>query len=380
MKTLRPILLVVAIATLLTACGQDKPVAEAPRAVRTAEVRYDTAGEINRYFGSVHARHEVDQAFRVGGKVVQRRVEVGQAVHEGDVLAVLDDSDYRLAEEATRQQLVSATTQAHQAELDRQRLNALKIDGSVSASDEEHAQSGELKAKAAAEAEARNLELARNRLAYTTLRASQSGVVTAVRFEVGQVMAEGQPVVSIADPGEPELVVDVPEDQLRQFEHAHFAAALTSDPGTPIPLALRELSPQASSQTRTFRAKLRPTDAHALPLGASAIVLAQGNPDETPLAAIPASAITQSNGHPAVWAVRGVRAAGRGESIGTVQLVPVAVHGYRNDAALVSGAPAGARVVIAGVQKMAPGLRVAVPDTAPRPGTQSNVSTQQAAL
>ena len=45
--------------------------------------------------------------------------------------------------------------------------------------------------RAAAEAEARKLELARNRLKYTVLRASQSGVVTAVRFEVGQVVAEG---------------------------------------------------------------------------------------------------------------------------------------------------------------------------------------------
>ena len=62
----------------------------------------------------------------------------------------------------------------------------------------------------------RKLELARNRLKYTVLRASQSGVVTAVRFEVGQVVAEGQPIVSIANEGEPEIVADVPED--------HFAS------------------------------------------------------------------------------------------------------------------------------------------------------------
>ena len=48
------------------------------------------------------------------------------------MLAVLDDTDYRLAEEAARQQLVAATTQARQAESDRQRLEALKTDGSVS--------------------------------------------------------------------------------------------------------------------------------------------------------------------------------------------------------------------------------------------------------
>ena len=75
-------------------------------------------------------------------------------------------------------------------------------------------------------------------------------------------------------------------------------------------------------------------------------------------AAIPASAITQANGQPAVWVVR--RQGGEATG-GTVELVQVAVHGYRNDEVLVSGLPAGELVVTAGVQKMAPGLRVALP-------------------
>ena len=49
--------------------------------------------------------------------------------------------------------------------------------------------------------------------------------------------------------------------------------------------------------------------------------------------------------------------------IGRMVVRAVAVHGYRNELALVSGVPAGAQVVTAGVQKMAPGLKVAVPAT-----------------
>ena len=209
--------LTVITVAVLSACTS-KPPAEPLRAVRTAEIRYDKTQETNRYVGTVQSRHEVNEAFRVGGKVAQRKVDVGQKVREGDVLAVLDDTDYRLAEDAARQQLVAATTQARQAESDRHRLNALKTDGSVSASDDEKAQTGAQTTSAAAEAEARKLELARNRLKYTVLRASQSGVVTAVRFEVGQVVAEGQPVVSIANEGEPEIVADVPEDHLGSIQ------------------------------------------------------------------------------------------------------------------------------------------------------------------
>jgi RND family efflux transporter MFP subunit len=318
--------------------------------------------EANRYVGTVHARHEVEHAFRVGGKVAERRVEVGQAVREGDILAVLDDVDYRLAEEATGQQLVAAQAQAKQAESDRQRLKALKADGSVSAADEERADSEAQKTKAAAEAEARKLELARNRLKYTVLRASRSGVVSGIRLEVGQVVAEGQPVVTIAGEGEPEIVVDVPEDHLAVFKAARFKASLASAPEEAFDVVLRELSPQAAAQTRTYRARLKPAKARQLPLGATAtLVSSRIAPESAPAAPVPASALTQSNGQPAVWIVR----RSGGDAAGTVALVPISVHGYRNDEALVSGLPAGELVVTAGVQKMAPGLQVALPSTAP---------------
>mgnify|MGYP003694166167 CR=1 FL=1 len=107
--SLAPAFVVVAViaVAVLSACTS-KPPPEALRAVRTAEIRYDKTQETNRYVGTVQSRHEVNEAFRVGGKVVQRKVDVGQKVREGDVLAVLDDTDYRLAEEAARQQLVAA--------------------------------------------------------------------------------------------------------------------------------------------------------------------------------------------------------------------------------------------------------------------------------
>jgi membrane fusion protein, multidrug efflux system len=343
-------------ALVLLGCAPDKPPAEALRMVRTVELRYDKAREANRYFGTVQARHEVDQGFRVGGKIASRKVDVGQSVREGEVLAVLDAVDYRLAEEAASQQLVASKAQARQAESDRKRLEALKADGSVSAADEEQAQTRAQQTKAAAEADESKLELARNRLKYTVLRAPRSGVVTVVRAEVGQVVAEGQPVVSIAAQGEPEIVVDVPEDHFASFKKSQYKAWLATAPGETFELSLRELSLQAAQQTRSYRARLKPVAPRPLPLGATATVLVERIAAEAPMATIPASAITQANGEPAVWIVR----RGDNGAAGTVELTPVVVHGYRNDEVLVSGPPAGVLVVTAGVQKMAPGLHVAL--------------------
>ena len=369
MKPSFPMTLVpLSIAAMLSGCSHQPP-PEPLRAVRTVEIRYDKTQETDRYFGSVQSRYEVDQAFRVSGKVASRKVDVGQKVRQGDVIAVLDNSDYKLAAEAAQQQLTAAEAQARQAESDRKRLNALKTDGSVSPSDDEKAQSNAQTTRATAEAEARKVELAHNRLEYTVLRASQDGVVTSVKFEVGQVVAEGQPVVSIAKEGEPEIVVNVPEDQWSVFKSSRYKATLTSVPDQPFEVVLRDLSPQAAATTRTFRARLKPATPRPLPLGASATLVVDRPVADNAAATIPAASITQNKGQPAVWVVRREGA----ETVGTVQLLTVSVHAYRNDAVLVSGPSAGELVVTAGVQKMAPGLKVAFP------GAESNLESKQAA-
>ena len=300
----------------------------------------------------MQSRHEVNEAFRVGGKVLQRKVDVGQKVREGDVLAVLDDADYRHAEEAARQQFVAATTQARQAESDRKRLDALKSDGSVSVSDDEKAQSSAETATATAEATARQLELARNRLKYTVLRASQSGVVTAVRFEVGQVVAEGQPVVSIANEGEPEIVADVPEDHLAGIQGVALQGMARKRARADVRgRAARTVAASGSANANLPR-----------PLEAGDAAAAAARRDRHARRRAPGRR-SAGGGDPCLGdhaeqgPARGLGGSPHGsEPVGTVDLLGVVVHGYRNDEVLVSGPPAGELVVTAGVQKMAPGL------------------------
>ena len=231
----------------------------------------------------------------------------------------------------------------------------------MSASDEEHARSTLTTSRAAAEADARKLELARNQVKYTVLRASRSGVVTSVRMpRSGQVVAAGQPVFAIANESEPEIVMDVPEARLQAFKTARFTAWLANEPDKKFEVVLRELSAQAAAQTRTYRARLKPASPRALPLGATATLVTQQELGGAQFAAIPAAAITQMQGRPALWTAS---RAGN-QPIGTVKLAPVVIHAYRNDEVLVSGLPDGTLVVTAGVQKMAPGLRVALPGAA----------------
>ena len=162
--------------------------------------------------------------------------------------------------------------------------------------------------------------------------------------------------MSVAAEGEPEIVVDVPEDHVAAFRQAKYKATLASAPDESFEVSLRELAPQAAAQTRTYQARLKPTSARHLPLGSTATLVAERATAATPLAAVPTAAITQAGGKPAVWVVRR-----QADATATVELVPVTVHSYRNDEVLLTGPRAGELVVTAGVQKMAPGLRVALP-------------------
>lgn len=344
------------LTTQLCACSESTPTAQTFRPVKAVKLHYEDMSNTSSYFATVASRYEVDQAFRVGGKVLERRVDVGQSVAAGDILAVLDDVDYRLNQEAAQQRLSAATAAARQAESDWLRLEALKKEGSVSESLEEQAHSTLLTTRAAAEAEARQLELARNQVKYTRLHASTSGVITALHMEVGQVVAPGQAVISIANESEPEIIVDIPENNLTEFKNSHYKATLTSAANDSFDVVLRELSMQATPQTRTYRAKLKPATPRKLPLGASATLVAKHTSQNTQVATIPATALTQYQGFPAVWTVRPL-----GDGVtGTVELINIAVEDYRNDEILVSGPISGTLVVTAGIQKMAPGLQVSL--------------------
>ena len=89
--------LAAAIILLLTGCSPRPPSVDVPRPIRSVELSYGGARDVNRYFAAVQARYQVDEAFRVAGKATQRQVDVGQKVRRGEILAVLDDADYRLA-------------------------------------------------------------------------------------------------------------------------------------------------------------------------------------------------------------------------------------------------------------------------------------------
>jgi RND family efflux transporter MFP subunit len=181
-----------------------------------------------------------------------------------------------------------------------------------------------------------------------------AGVVTAVLQEPGQVVAAGQGVVRVAATGALEVMVDLPEHRLAEVVRADRVRwTLWADPDTPRPARLRELSPAADVQTRTFRARFALDEVPPYAQLGMTATLTVERAGEGPVAALPATAISQQGTGPAVWTVD--------PAAGSVRLVPVEVAGWRGDAVLIRGGVAeGASVVTAGVHKLDASRRVRV--------------------
>jgi RND family efflux transporter MFP subunit len=346
---------------LLAACRLNGPAAEAsptpaaqPRPVQVAEVQLAPASGTAAFTGTVRARREVDVAFRASGRVVERLVEVGERVEAGQVLARLDPADLALSLRSAEAELASAEASARQAANDAARSRSLLAAGHVSAAFDDQRQAA---ARAATERVASvraSLELARNRLSYTTLRAPSAGVVTALLAEAGQVLPEGQPLLRMADPAERELLVRLPESALATLGETTAEASFWARPGSAIPATLREVAPQADATLRTYAARFALADAPdwvALGMTGTIRLLRETEP----VATLPRGALHDRGAGPMVWRV------GAG---GRIEAVPVRVTSLRDDSVQVAGSLSpGDQVVALGAQLLDPAQKVRVVGT-----------------
>lgn len=357
---------IAAVSLLLAGCSEPPAPPASVKPVFVTTVSPATAGQARTFTSVVSARVESDVAFRTGGKVIERLVDVGQRVKAGQLLARLDPSDYQLAVNAVSDQVQAATVDAQQAASDEARFRRLLVDGSVGAADHERQKARSDAAAARLDQARRQLELARNREGYATLVAPYAGVVTAIRFERGQVVPEGQPVVSLAREGDNEVVADLPEDWVGRARSLTATAVPWTDPKASLRLVLRELSPQASAQGRTYRARYTAApesrlQLSTLPLGSTAQLTLSASQAGTATVSLPVSALVKGSGTAGVWALN---AKGSG-----LVFTPVKVVAMDEAMVQVTGLTMGSRIVSVGAQKLDAGTSVRAIERAPEANT-----------
>jgi multidrug efflux system membrane fusion protein len=352
------------LSLLLAACQAPAAPASPPpagkveivRPVKVAVVGARAAGHVLTYSGVVRPRIESALGFRVPGKIVERTVNVGDRVDVGQVIARLDDTDLKLAENAAKAAVAGARTRRDVASDNVDRAKAL-LPKAIIAQATYDTRRNELDAAAAAldSAEAQ-LRQAANAVEYATLRADNAGIVTAVSAEPGQVVSAGQSVVMLARAGEMEIAVAVPEQDAGELEIGQPAKiTLWAGPRSSIEGRIREIAGQADAASRTYSVRIAVSaPPRTMRLGMTASVAIRVDDQVAPVV-VPLTAVTESDGSPVVFVADPTTKA--------VRKTPVVVGAVVEDGVRIAeGLHAGELVVTAGVQFLRDGMRVRLPD------------------
>jgi len=346
------------IVVTLVGCNEQPPPAAEVRPVRAVAIGRDAEGEIVSLTGQVRAKDQVNLAFRLDGRMTERLVNVGDLLKAGETVAQLDPQNQQNALRMAQANLASAEAALTEARLTFGRQQGLLAGGATARAKFDTAQQALRSAEAQVDAAHAQVSIAQDHLGYTVLYADAPGVVTATGAEPGEVVRAGQMIVNVARQGGRDAVFDVSEQLFRTGPRDPVVQiALTNDPSVRATGRVREVSPQADPATRTFQVKVGIIDpTPAMELGST--VTGSIRLPTSPGVEVPPSALTEANGHPAVWVVD--------PQSETVSLRIVAVARYDPAAVVIShGLAAGEIVVTAGVQTLHPGQKVRRLDGAP---------------
>jgi RND family efflux transporter MFP subunit len=289
----------------LSACRSE----EAPKESFPVVVRVRKADPVDyaptvRLTGEIQAQVQSDLSFRVGGRVVERMVDVGDHVSADQVLARLDPQQQQANVTAAEATVAAAEATLRQTSSNFERQKALLAQGYTTKRDHDRAQEAYRTAQASLDVARAQLGTARDQLSYTVLRAGVAGVITARTMEVGQVAQAAQPVLSIAQDGRRDAIFNIYEEMLSGEEVTDTAIdlRLVSDPAVKARGRVREVSPTVDTPTGTVRVKIGIEHPMGeMRLGAPVIGEIRFNPRQR--IAVPWSALFSDNGIPAVWTV-----------------------------------------------------------------------------
>jgi RND family efflux transporter MFP subunit len=293
-----------ALALLLAGCNQEaKTEPPQPRPVRTVTVEKGKVGDSVTLTGDIRAENEVNLAFRVGGRIIERKGGIGDKVEPDQVLAKLDPQDELNGVRSAQAALNAARGQVVEAQNNFDRQNHLVERGFTTRAIFDSAKQALQTAQARVDDATAQLDIAQDRLSFTELKANVTGTITARSAEAGEVVQPGQPIFTVARQDGRDAVFDVPAQVLRAAPpDSTITVTLADDPSVTAKARVRTVSPQADPVTRTFQVRLSLIDhPEAMRLGAT--VTGRLQLEGAAGVSIPASALTSIDRQPAVWIV-----------------------------------------------------------------------------
>ena len=321
--------------------------------VKAQAASYQPIAKTISLSGTVAARVESKLSFRIAGRIAERKVNVGDHVKAGDVLATIETPEQVADIQAAKATLQAAEATLAQAQSSFGRQKQLIASGFTTRSSYDSAEEQLRGAESSVESARADVGTAEEQLSLTVLKADADGVITARDAEAGQVVAAAQTVFTLAQDGARDVIFDVYEALLADAPPSdHVEIRLLSNKDVVATAVVREISPTFDAATGTVRVKMSLIDPPAaMSLGAA--VTGSGAWAAKKLVALPWTALSAGETGPTVWVIDPATKA--------VSPRAIKVERYKTGEILVSdGLKEGEMVVTAGGQFLRAGQLVSI--------------------
>ena len=343
--------LIVMMCLMMVGCDDEVQMVEKPPIVRTQTVGNTSATSEEIYSGTVKGRYETNLSFQVSGRIINRSVDVGSRVFNGDILMTLDSKDFNQQVNQAEAQITSTAAQLKLAQTNLDRYQQLYDENAIPAATLDQYRTTYVDAVAAYDNAQAAAQQSYNALSYTQLIADADGVISSINVEEGQVVAAGQTALTLVQTNELEVEINVPENKLPTINQPATIKFWAST--VEVPAVVREVAPMADAASRTYRVRLtllEPPSEIQLGMTASAAFKTQAVEGTV----VPLTAIYQSDDNPKVWIV---------DRDQIVRPKNISVERFEENQALVKGLKSGEVIVTAGVNKLRDGQQVRLNST-----------------
>lgn len=268
---------------LLTSCAQRAKETKDYQTVKIDTVISADEQTFLQYPGKVKAAQDISLSFRVSGTINKIYVEDGTRVHEGQLLAELDPTDYQVQLDATE-------AEYQQVKAEAERVIALYKENGTTPNANDKAVYGlkQITAK---------YKHHKDQLAYTRLYAPFNGYVQKRLFEAHETVGAGMPIISMISAGTPEVEINLPAaEYIRREQFSRYHCTFDIYPGQTYPLKLISVTPKANAnQLYTMRLQLMPDQKSVPSPGMNTMVTIYCDTDQANTLSVPTNAILQKN-------------------------------------------------------------------------------------
>ncbi|PID28598.1 MAG: efflux transporter periplasmic adaptor subunit [Candidatus Cloacimonadota bacterium] len=302
----KTILFFITVVFMISSCKSEKSQEKIIRPVKTLKTESRPSLTVHDFPGVIKAGKEAKLAFRVSGTIDSLYFREGQFVSEGQVIAKIDDRDYKLQVKATKAKYEEIKAEA-------ERVFELYKRKSVSKSDYDKAFAGEKMAES-------KYQSALNQLEDTALKAPFSGYIQNIFFDAHETVNKGLPTVSMIDISFLRIETEIPTKVYLQADNfSDFYFNCEEDKSVKKALKLKSVR-KKSNMNELYKMIFEiPSDSaeNLVPGMVANVEIIIKNNDETKIS-IPVNAVFSQNNKSCAWVLKDDKVYKRNISVGDV--------------------------------------------------------------